>query len=134
LTSTDRDPQNNHNDRAHRRPAAELSYEEATDELNTIVRELEEGFVNIDKLVDYLERATEIINELEGRIKRTKAKVEELVPRLESVGRDLDSNQETTGPDHEADNEPSYEPIGNSYNDSYLAEDDNLTIWDEEPF
>jgi exonuclease VII small subunit len=65
-------------------PVAELSYSDAGAELDRIIAEFETGVV--DQAVDQLERATEIVDELDLRLKRTRMRVEELVPRLESVG------------------------------------------------
>ncbi len=64
------------------RPVAQLSYEEASSELDTIVDELEKGSVSVDDLVGRLERAKEIVEELASRISRSRAQVEKLVPDL----------------------------------------------------
>jgi hypothetical protein len=44
--------------------------------------------VDVDRLVDQLERATEIVDELDRRLRRTRMRVEELVPRLEAIGQE----------------------------------------------
>ena len=137
MTPSEKNERSSQGGRPQRRPAAELTYEEATTELNAIVSELEDGFVDIDKLVDYLERATEIIKELESRLKRTKAKVDELVPRLESVGKEPASAHEAVEQGSEYESEPAYEylePRHSGFNDDYPSEDDELVGWDEEPF
>ena len=75
-------------------PVAELSYGEASRELDDIVALFERGDLDVDQLVGRLERATAIVNELDGRLRRTRAQVEELVPKLEAaVG--------ATGPDED---------------------------------
>jgi exodeoxyribonuclease VII small subunit len=69
-------------DRTARRPVGELSYGEASAELDGIVALFERGEVDIDGLVEQLERATAIVEELDRRLTRTRARVDELVPRL----------------------------------------------------
>lgn len=57
----------------------------AANELNAIVASFDEGDVSVDDLFSKLERATEIIEALETRLATTKAKVEELTPRIAKV-------------------------------------------------
>jgi exonuclease VII small subunit len=71
-------------------PVGDLSYTEASRELDAIVGFFEHREVDVDQLVVRLERATAIVDELDRRVRKTRAQVEELVPRLESVHRDLD--------------------------------------------
>ena len=68
-----------------RAPVAELSYTEASRELDEIVAFFEQGDLDVDQLVGRLERATAIVDELDRRLRRTRAQVEDLVPRLEST-------------------------------------------------
>jgi exodeoxyribonuclease VII small subunit len=68
-------------------PVEELSYTDASRELDRIVEFFERSEVDVDQLVARLERATAIVDELDKRIRRTRAQVEELVPKLEAVGR-----------------------------------------------
>ncbi|MGC8463434.1 MAG: hypothetical protein ACP5P9_07190, partial [Acidimicrobiales bacterium] len=67
-------------------PVAQLTYSEASQELDGIIMELEEGLVDVDLLVERLQRATDIVDELDRRLRGTRLRVEELVPRLESIG------------------------------------------------
>ncbi|MBW4030202.1 MAG: exodeoxyribonuclease VII small subunit [Acidobacteria bacterium] len=60
-------------------------WNEAAEELNAIVASFDEGEVTVDDLFVKLERATQIIESLEERLSATKAKVEELAPRLSRV-------------------------------------------------
>ncbi len=62
-----------------------LTYREAIDELNAILSYMEQSDVDIDELVPKLERATAIIAEIDKRIKTSKARVEEIVPRLNNL-------------------------------------------------
>jgi exodeoxyribonuclease VII small subunit len=64
---------------------SELTYTQASRELEEIVSFFEQRDVDVDQLVARLERATAIVDELDRRIRRTRAQVEQLVPRLEAV-------------------------------------------------
>jgi exodeoxyribonuclease VII small subunit len=66
---------------------SELTYTEASEELDSIVEFFEQRDVDVDQLVARLERATAIVDELDRRIRRTRVQVEELVPRLDAVNR-----------------------------------------------
>ena len=57
----------------------------AAEELNAIVSSFDQGEVTVDELFAKLERATQIIESLEERLTATKAKVEELAPRIAKV-------------------------------------------------
>ncbi|MFZ1062688.1 MAG: exodeoxyribonuclease VII small subunit [Acidimicrobiales bacterium] len=60
-------------------------WNDAAKELNEIVSSFDEGEVSVDDLFVKLERATQIIESLEARLDATKAKVEELAPRIARV-------------------------------------------------
>jgi exodeoxyribonuclease VII small subunit len=60
-------------------------WKQAADELDAIVASFDEGEVSVDDLFVKLERATAIIESLEARLDATRAKVEELAPRLAKV-------------------------------------------------
>jgi exodeoxyribonuclease VII small subunit len=66
-------------------PVADLSYTEASRELDEIVAFFEGREVDVDQLVGRLERATAIVDELDRRLRRTRVQVEELVPRLAAL-------------------------------------------------
>ena len=61
------------------------NWNEAAEELNAIVASFDQGEVSVDDLFVKLERATQIIEALEERLSATKAKVEELAPRIARV-------------------------------------------------
>ena len=65
-----------------------MDWNEAATELNAIVESFDEGEVSVDDLFVKLERATAIIESLEVRLDATKAKVEELAPRIAQVAND----------------------------------------------
>lgn len=66
-------------------PVGEMTYTEASAELDDIVRFFEQRDVDVDQLVSRLVRATAIIEELDARLRRTRLQVEQLVPRLAAV-------------------------------------------------
>jgi exodeoxyribonuclease VII small subunit len=66
-------------------PVEQLSYTDASRELDTIVNFFEQREVDVDVLVARLERATALIDELDRRLRATRSQVEELVPRLETL-------------------------------------------------
>jgi exodeoxyribonuclease VII small subunit len=66
-------------------PVDQLSYTEASRELDSIVSFFEQREVDVDVLVARLERATALVDELDQRLRRTRAQVEELVPRLDAL-------------------------------------------------
>jgi exodeoxyribonuclease VII small subunit len=68
-------------------PPSELTYEQAVEELKTITDELNDGLVDVDALTARFQRAIDIMEDLDGRIRRARAKVDELAPRLEALSR-----------------------------------------------
>ena len=66
-------------------PVEELSYTDASRELDSIVEFFEQREVDVDVLVARLERATALIDELDRRLRHTRAQVEDLVPRLDTL-------------------------------------------------
>jgi exodeoxyribonuclease VII small subunit len=84
-------------------PVADLTYTEASRELDEIVAFFEQGDLDVDQLVGRLERATAIVDELDRRLRRTKAQVEDLVPRLEAA---VSPAGQSTDEVHEDDETP----------------------------
>ncbi|MDQ3895706.1 MAG: exodeoxyribonuclease VII small subunit [Actinomycetota bacterium] len=68
-------------------PPDRLTYEQAVEELKAITDELNEGLVDVDALTERFQRAVDIMEDLDGRIRRARAKVDELAPRLERLSR-----------------------------------------------
>jgi exodeoxyribonuclease VII small subunit len=62
------------------RPFASLSYKQAKERLEQIVAALSGPEVDVDQLSEHLRVATALIEELETRIAKARAEVEELVP------------------------------------------------------
>lgn len=73
-------------------PVDQLTYTEASRELDAIVDFFEQREVDVDVLVTRLERATALIDELDKRLRHTRTQVEELVPRLESLAAEAGSS------------------------------------------
>ncbi|MCU1494044.1 MAG: hypothetical protein JWO62_1808 [Acidimicrobiaceae bacterium] len=67
-------------------PVGEISYAEASAELDLIIRDLDQGLVDVDLLETKFRRAIEIVEELDRRIRGTRERVDALMPRLEAVG------------------------------------------------
>jgi exodeoxyribonuclease VII small subunit len=67
-------------------PVSELSYADAAAELDAIVAELDEGRVDVDVLEARFRRAIEIVEELDKRIRGVRERVDDLMPRLATVG------------------------------------------------
>jgi len=68
-------------------PPAKLTYEQAVEELKAITDQLNDGLVDVDALTDRFQRAIDIMEDLDARIRRARAKVDELAPRLEALSR-----------------------------------------------
>ena len=68
-------------------PPQKLTYEQAVEELKSITDELNDGLVDVDALTDRFQRAIDIMEDLDARIRRARAKVDELSPRLEALSR-----------------------------------------------
>jgi len=66
-------------------PVASLGYAEAASELDTIIRQLDQGVIDVDLLETRFRRAIDIVEELDRRIHGARAKVDELLPRLEQI-------------------------------------------------
>jgi exodeoxyribonuclease VII small subunit len=66
-------------------PVASLGYAQAAGELDTIIRELDQGVIDVDLLEARFRRAIDIVEELDQRIHGARARVDELLPRLEQI-------------------------------------------------
>lgn len=89
-------------------PVVDLSYTDASRELDEIVAFFEGREVDVDQLVVRLERATAIVDELDRRLRRTRTQVEELVPRLAAAtaayaGEEPAGEEEEAEPDEPGD-------------------------------
>jgi exodeoxyribonuclease VII small subunit len=62
-----------------------LSYEQALEELDDIIGQLDAGSVDVDILQVRFKRAVEIVEELDSRIMRAKEEVDSLLPRLSGI-------------------------------------------------
>jgi exodeoxyribonuclease VII small subunit len=70
------------------RPVVDLGYAEAAAELDGIVRELDEGLIDVDRLESRFRRAIELVEELDRRIHGVRERVDALIPRLDAIGAD----------------------------------------------
>ncbi len=60
-------------------PVKDMSFEEALAELDTIVRQLEQGDVELEQSIAIYERGAELKKHCEGRLKSAELKVEQIV-------------------------------------------------------
>ena len=60
-------------------PVKDMSFEEALAELETIVRQLEQGDVELEQSITIYERGAELKKHCEGRLKSAELKVEQIV-------------------------------------------------------
>jgi exodeoxyribonuclease VII small subunit len=104
-------------------PVAELSYTEASAELDDIVAFFEQREVDVDQLVTRLERATAIVDELDRRLRRTRTQVEELVPRLRAVGGERVAVDQGDGPTNEDLDEEELEVIVVEFEEAETPQD-----------
>jgi exonuclease VII small subunit len=76
----------------------ELGYAEAAAELDAIIAELDQGLIDVDLLETKFQRAIEIVEELDRRIRSTRDRVAELAPRLEAVAGGSEAGVAVTRP------------------------------------
>jgi exodeoxyribonuclease VII small subunit len=76
-------------------------YAAAMAELETILRELEDGEVDIDRLADQVRRAAELVRLCRGRLADARTEVTRIVADLDAVEPDADS-----APDSDPDPDP----------------------------
>lgn len=70
-------------DRQDARPASQLGYAEALEELETILAALERDDVDVDVLAERVRRAAELISVCRDRIGRARVEVERVVVDLD---------------------------------------------------
>jgi exonuclease VII small subunit len=88
-------------------PVADLSYADASRELDGIVEFFEHRDVDVDQLVARLKRATALVDELDRRVRRTRSQVEQLVPRLQTSARPaVEESESEEAPMDDPDDEP----------------------------
>jgi len=63
--------------------AEELKFGDAMDELEAILRRIEEEEIDIDSLAEELKRATELLELCRGKIKKAEVEVTQIVQSLE---------------------------------------------------
>lgn len=72
------------------RPVGDLAYAEAATELDGIIRELDGGLIDVDRLESQFRRAIELVEELDRRIRGVRERVDALIPRLDAIAPDED--------------------------------------------
>jgi exodeoxyribonuclease VII small subunit len=71
-------------------PVGELGYAEAATELDGIIRELDQGLIDVDRLEVRFRRAIELVEELDRRIHSVRERVDALIPRLDAISTEGD--------------------------------------------
>jgi exodeoxyribonuclease VII small subunit len=71
-----------------------LTYLEATEELEAILRELEGDQVDVDRLAEQVRRASTLIAGLRERIEGARMEVEAAVAELEAIEADEDEDED----------------------------------------
>ena len=66
-------------------PVDGLSYTDAANELDAIISELDQGLIDLDVLDVRFQRAVEIVEELDRRIRGARERVDALLPRLDAI-------------------------------------------------
>ena len=64
------------------KPADDLSYDEAIEELNNILRSLQEETLSIDQLTDSIKRASELLESCNSRLISTEKEVNSVIQKL----------------------------------------------------
>lgn len=85
MTAEPSAPEHEVDQRESESPVADLSYQQAAEELDAIINGLDSGAVDIDTLSEQFRRAIDLIEELDRRINVTRQQVERLTPRLDAI-------------------------------------------------
>ena len=64
------------------KPADDLSYDEAIEELNNILSTLQEETLSIDQLTDSIKRASELLESCNSRLISTEKEVNSVIQKL----------------------------------------------------
>lgn len=76
------------------RAVADLTFAQASAELDRIIDELDRGSLDLDLVGARLERATEIAEELARRLDANQRRIDELAPRLARLAGDDSADDE----------------------------------------
>lgn len=64
------------------KPADDLSYDEAIEELNNILSSLQDETLSIDQLTDAIKRASELLESCNSRLTSTEKEVNSVIQKL----------------------------------------------------
>jgi exodeoxyribonuclease VII small subunit len=70
----------------------EINYQEAFDELQEIVSDMEDGQITVDELAQKVKRATELIRICKGKLTATEGDVQKILKELEAQNPEDNSN------------------------------------------
>ncbi len=63
-----------------------LTYQQALDELTTLVAELENETILIDDLAEKVKRASDLIQYCQSKLTHTNTEVKKIIPNLDNIG------------------------------------------------
>jgi exodeoxyribonuclease VII small subunit len=70
----------------------EINYQQAFDELQEIVSDMEDGQINVDELAQKVKRATELIRICKNKLTATEGDVQKILKELETQNSEDSSN------------------------------------------
>ena len=70
----------------------EINYQQAFDELQEIVSDMEDGQINVDELAQKVKRATELIRICKNKLTATEGDVQKILKELEAQNSEDNSN------------------------------------------
>jgi len=70
----------------------EINYQQAFDELQEIVSDMEDGQINVDELAQKVKRATELIRICKNKLTATEGDVQKILKELEAQNLEDSSN------------------------------------------
>ncbi len=69
---------------AHRKKEKELTFSAAMQELEAILQRVDSDSIDIDRLAEELQRATELLEVCRGKIRKAEVEVHQIVQKLSS--------------------------------------------------
>lgn len=73
-------------------PVNEMTYREAVNELDSIVRKMQDDRIDIDQLATYTRRAAELLTECRGRLTTTEEELRSVLDGIKTTAPESDSS------------------------------------------
>jgi len=61
----------------------EFSYEEAVIEIQTILKKMEKGDINLDELIESVDRGTQLITQCQAKLRDVEVKIQAIIQKTE---------------------------------------------------